>query len=81
MKMQEAINDMLQRCIGRLRFGLGGSRRSQRLFILVTHKFILLGGVGNCPVLSDVKPVAVKNIQAKKSRPVSHSMNKVARET
>jgi hypothetical protein len=37
MKMQKAVNDMLQRCIGGFRHLSGRSRRSQRLFILVTH--------------------------------------------
>ncbi|CAI8737647.1 conserved hypothetical protein [Pseudomonas sp. IT-347P] len=36
MKMQKAVNDLSQRCIGGFRFR-GLRRRSQRLFILVTH--------------------------------------------
>jgi hypothetical protein len=36
MKMQKAIYDLAQRCIGGFRFW-GRRRRSQRLFILITH--------------------------------------------
>jgi hypothetical protein len=36
MKMQKAVYDLSQRCIGGFRFR-GLRRRSQRLFILVTH--------------------------------------------
>jgi hypothetical protein len=53
MKMQKAVNDMLQRCIGGFRPGLGRSRRSQRLFILVTHDSSSLAESGIfpfCPV-------------------------------
>jgi hypothetical protein len=57
--MQKAVNDMLQRCISGFRLGDCLRRRSGRLFILVTHEFILIGGVRKFPVLSDVKPVAV----------------------
>jgi hypothetical protein len=53
MKMQKAVNDMLQRRIGGFRLRLGRRRRSQRLFILVTHDSSSFAESGNfpfCPV-------------------------------
>ncbi|CAI8774316.1 conserved hypothetical protein [Pseudomonas sp. IT-P260] len=47
MKMQKAVNDRSQRCIGGLRPRDGLRRRSQRLFILVTHDSSSLADSGS----------------------------------
>ena len=47
MKMQKAVNDTLQRCIGGFRHRGGLRRRSQRLFILVTHDSSSLADSGS----------------------------------
>ncbi|KAF1030978.1 MAG: hypothetical protein GAK37_00990 [Pseudomonas sp.] len=72
MKMQKTVNNVLQRCIGGLRLVRGRSRRSQRLFILVTHDSSSWLEQGSFPVRSVARTLA---------RLISHSMNKVPAET
>jgi hypothetical protein len=81
MKMQKAVNDMLQRCIGGFRLRLSRSRRSQRLFILVTHDSPSFAEPGNFPFCPVRSQWLFKKHPGRKSRPVSHSMNKVAVES